>query len=154
MNHISFRIIQCPQKPLFIRALTSNTANPSPKKSHPIQLQATNLCKKRSKRANKNTESRKILQTTTMEMYGGERSSLRHSLRRPLKKPTTMEKIPSPWILTFIKPLPVHQYNAHLPLLPCSSRRNVSRRNVGSRQHLLSMLPFCATMTLCELNIS
>lgn len=58
MNYISFEIIQCPQKPLLIHALTINTANPSPKKGHPTQLQATNPYKKQSKRAKKNGKSK------------------------------------------------------------------------------------------------
>ena len=140
------------------KSSTNTSAGKQPSKSNskktgPIQLQATNLCRKQSKIVKKSMGNRKTLLTTMMEMCTGERSSLQHLLRIRLDKPKVvmqMERIL--WTPTSIKPLPVHQSNVHLPPLPCSLHKNVLLKNAGSQQRLLSMLHFCATMILCELN--
>ena len=107
------------------------------------------ICRKQSETAKKSMASQKIPLTTMMETCVGDRSSLLCLLRRLLKEPKRpMER--ALWIPTSIKPSPVHRLSAPLPLLPCSLHRSASLKNVGSRQHLLSMLPFCTTMILCE----
>jgi hypothetical protein len=132
----------------------------SKKGSNPIPSYES--VQKTVKDSKKSMPSQKTLLTTTMEMCAVERSSSQHLLWRCMKEPKTRSYIVMDeartmrwalWIPTSIKPSPVHRLNAPLPLLPCSLHRSASPRNVGSLQHLLSMLPFCATMILCELNI-